>query len=162
MYTDGLIQELIDCEKEIVDPPPREFKKDRRQLKKNFTLRSLGGEYSFNAFIRVSTHFNENFSIGLDYNPKEEKGTICLLRCNGAHGENNVFPFHVSYHIHRASAETINKGLKPESNIENSDAYASFEEAIQFFIKEINVKLEDRRKHFPEPNGQYKLNFNNE
>ncbi|NOU18523.1 MAG: hypothetical protein HOO91_13280 [Bacteroidales bacterium] len=66
MYTDSFIQELLACEKQIIDPPSKDFKEDRGQLKKIFTLQSIDGKYAFNAFIRGNTHFKENFSIGLD------------------------------------------------------------------------------------------------
>jgi len=163
MYTDSFIQELLNCEKLIIDPPSKDFKEDRGQLKKTFSLQSVDGKYAFNAFIRGNIHFNENFSVGLDYNPKEEKGTLCLLRCNGAHGENNIFPHHSYFHIHQASAESINCGLKPECNIIETNDYASLEEAIQYFIKNINISLSDRRKYFQITDSQTKLNlFSNE
>lgn len=107
MYTDEFIDKLMSCEKVIIDPPSIDYKEERGQRKKNFTLQSTNGEFLFNAFIRASIHFSENFSVGLDYNPKEEKGTICLLRCNGAHGESRVFPHHSTFHLHLSSAETI-------------------------------------------------------
>lgn len=86
----------------------------------------------------------------MDYNPIEEKGTICLLRCNGSHGENKQILHHSSFHIHKASAKSINEGLKPESNIETTMEYATIEQCIQFFINFINLKQEDKKKHFPE------------
>ncbi len=162
MYTDKFITDLLNCEKQIVDPPTREYKEERGQLKKNFTLQSSDGNFSFYGFVRGNVYFKENFSIGLDYNPKEEKGTICLLRCNGAHGENRIFPHHSVFHIHKASAETINSGLKPESNIEKTEAYASLEEAIQYFLTYINLNSQDKRKYFPENDSQTELKFDNE
>lgn len=134
MYTDDLIRTLIKCEKVITVAPLKKYKEDRGHLKKNFTIQSVDGMYTFNVYIRSSIHFKENFTIGMDYNPKEEKGSRCLLRCNGAHGENIAFPHHTTFHIHKASAETINRGLKPESNIEETSEYASLDEAIHFFV----------------------------
>ena len=122
MYSDELILELLTCEKEIVDAP-KNLREDRGNLKMNFTLRSTDGSYSFYGFIRKNVQFSENFSIGLDYNPKEEKGTVVLLRCNGPHGENKVHPHHIGCHIHKATAERINKGLKPEGHIEMTTEY---------------------------------------
>lgn len=163
MYTDSLIKELFECEKQIIDPPAKEFKEDRGQLKKVFTLQSVDGKYVFNAFIRYNIKFSENFSVGLDYNPREEKGTLCLLRCNGAHGENIMYPHHPYFHIHRANAKSINSGLKPESNIVQTKDYASLEQAIQYFANTINISRDDRRKYFPESDSQTKLNiFENE
>lgn len=81
------------------------------------------------------------------------------MRCNGAHGENIMYPHHSYFHIHRANAYSINSGLKPESNIQKTDDYASLEDAIQYFIKYINICITDRRKHFPAPNTQTKLDL---
>jgi hypothetical protein len=162
MYTDELLQELFDCEKTIIDPPSKEYKEERGHLKKSFTLQSLDGKYSFVGFIRCNVQFNENFSVGLDYNPREEKGTICLLRCNGSHGETKIYPHHSAFHIHMANAETINSGLKPESNIHVTTDYASLDEAIQFYLRKINVTMQDRKNYFPSPDRQITIDFENE
>jgi hypothetical protein len=148
-YTDEFIDRLFQISKIFIDPPPKEYREDRGHMKKNFTIQSDDGQYNFRGFIRYNIRFPENFSIGLDYDPKEEKGTICLLRCNGDHGENNVFPHHATFHIHRASAFTINEGLKPESNIEQTTAYSGLEEAIQYFINLINIDNSQSEKYFP-------------
>lgn len=150
IYEDEHIEKLLGCEKEFVEPPAKDFKEDRGQMKKKFTLQSLDGAYLFLGFIRYNIKFPENFSIGLDYDPREEKGTICLLRLNGPHGENKQHPHHLSFHIHKATADTINAGLKPESNVEITDEYASLEQAIQYYITCINLKQEDISKNFPQ------------
>lgn len=162
MYTDSFINTLIRCEKQITVAPRKEYKVDRGHLKKNFTMQSTDGKYTFNVFIRASTHFIENFSIGLNYKPLQERGSICLLRCNGAHGESIAFPHHSDFHIHKASAEKINNGLRAESNIEITSEYASLEEAIQFFCRTVNINKTDRREFFPEPDSQIEIDFNNE
>ena len=133
-YEDEHIEKLLKCEKEINDPPTSNYKEDRGHKKKNFTLRSSDGLYVFRGFIRYNIRFPENFSVGLDYNPREEKGTICLLRCNGSHGENKQIQHHQSFHIHKATAFTINSKLKSESFIEITNQYASLEQAIQYYV----------------------------
>ena len=149
-YEQEYIESLFRCEKEIIELPTKDYKEERGHLKKNFALRSLDGSSLFRAFIRYNVRFPENFSIGLDFNPREEKGTICLLRCNGTHGENKQILHHESFHIHFATAETINSGAKPERNVETTKEYASLEQAIQYFMKFINLKQEDRNTYFPE------------
>jgi hypothetical protein len=149
IYEEEHIENLLRCEKEITGHPAKEYKEDRGHMKKNFTLSSLYGSFKFRAFIRFNMKFIENFSIGLDFDPSDEKGTICLLRCNGTHGDNMYIPHHNKFHIHRATAETINSGAKPESNIELTEEYATLEQAIQYFISFINLKMEDRIMHFP-------------
>ena len=150
IYEEEYIAKLFGCPKEILEPPAKDYKEDRGHMKKNFTLQSLDGTFLFRCFIRYNVMFPENFTIGLDFNPREEKGTICLLRCNGTHGETRQIPHHASCHIHKASAESINSGLKPESNIEITEEYATIDQAIQYFINFINLKQEDRIKYFPE------------
>ena len=148
-YTDDIIDHLFQIQKVFFDPPPKDYREDRGHMKKNFTLQSEDGQFNFKGFIRYNIRFPENFSVGLDYDPRDEKGTICLLRCNGDHGENNVFPHHATFHIHRASASTINEGLKPESNIEPTSEYSGIDEAIQFYVGLINIDSLQAQKYFP-------------
>jgi len=148
-YTDEFINQLFQCVKIFIDSPPKDYQEVRGHMKKNFTLQSVDGQFNFKGFIRYNVRFPENFSIGLDFNPKEEKGTICLIRCNGDHGENAAHPYHSSFHIHRATAFTINEGLKPESHIEETNAYSGLEEAIQYFIKFIAIDNSQAEKYFP-------------
>jgi len=156
MYTDEFIDELITCPKKIVDnPKEKEGRADF--LKKSFGLASIDGVYKFNGFITQSLVFDENFSIGLVFNPKDEKGTITLLRCNGRHGGTEEFPHHAEWHIHYADAERINSGLKSEGKITSTKEYSTFESAIQFYIKHINLLPEDRQKYFPLPSSQLDL-----
>ena len=157
MYTDELIKELISCQKRIVDSP-KDLKMGRTSfLKRHFTLMSVDGNYNFNGFITQSLIFSENFSIGLVFNPKGEKGTIVLLRCNGPHGGTKITSHHATCHIHRATAERINTGLKPEGNIELTQEYSTIESAIQFYVKHINLLPDDKQKYFPPPSGQIPL-----
>ncbi len=103
--------------------------------KRTFTLVSSDGQYNFNGFITQNLTFLENFSIGLSYNLKEEKGKMVLLRCNGPHGGTKNIPHHAVCHIHKSTAERINSGLKPEGQIELTNDYATIEEAVQFFVR---------------------------
>lgn len=40
IYTEEYIANLLRCEKEIIEPPAKDYKEDRGHFKKNFTLRS--------------------------------------------------------------------------------------------------------------------------
>ena len=148
MYTEEFVSELINCSKRVIDPP-KALKIDRGNFKTNFTLQSVDGKYNFYAFIRKNEKFPENFSVGLDYNPREEKGTIQLLRCNGPHGEHVQYPHHIVCHIHKATADRINSGLKPEGNFEITNRYATLEDALQFYINYVNIIADDKIKYFP-------------
>ena len=158
MYSDDFIEELINCPKIIVESP-KEVKDGTRVgfTKRVFTLVSVDGIHNFNGFITQNLTFQENFSIGLAYNPKEEKGKIVLLRCNGQHGGTKVFPHHAFCHIHKATAERINNNLKPEGKIDITEEYSTIETAIQFFVKRIGLTPNDKQKHFPPPNTQMDL-----
>lgn len=157
MFTDEILAELIRCPK-IVMEAPMEMKQGRSGfVKRSFALKSKDGLHYFNGFINQNLTFTENFSIGLSYNPKDEKGNIVLLRCNGAHGGTNAHPHHASCHIHISTAERINNGLKPEGKIDMTNEYSTIEDAIQYYAKHINIDSIDRQKYFPPPSGQIDL-----
>jgi len=122
-----------------------------------------GVEGEFSVFMRKSEDFPENFSIGMLYTPKDGSGEITLLRCNGQHGifNGSFAPDHphFSYHIHRASEIAITNGFKPEKYAEKTEEFASFEEAVQHFVKLINLDPADAMKHFPDKTSQVMLPF---
>ena len=122
-------------------------------------MESIDGIHSFSGFISKNLTFYENFSLGLVYYPRDEKGTIVLLRVNGAHGPNENMPHHEGAHVHMATADRINAGLKPEGKIETGVPYATIEDAIQYYVKRINVIAVDRQKYFPPPANQIDFNF---
>lgn len=93
------------------------------------------------------------------YTPREEKGKIVLLRVNGPHGPNENVPHHDGPHVHLSTAERINAGLKPEGVIEIDVPYLTIEDAIQHYVKRINIIPSDRKKHFPALNNQIDINF---
>ncbi|MCW3073427.1 MAG: hypothetical protein JWP69_496 [Flaviaesturariibacter sp.] len=157
-YTDKIIDELINCPKKVIDSP-KDSGVGRGSSKVKFSLESTDGSSSFSGFISKNISFQENFSIGLVYCPRDEKGTIVLLRVNGPHGLNENIPHHEGPHVHISTAERINAGLKPEGKIETNVPYATIEDAIQYFIKRINIIAIDRQKYFPPVNNQIGFNF---
>ncbi len=158
LYTEELIDELISCPKKVTNSP-KDSGVGRGSNKVKFALESTDGMYTFSGFISRNLTFQENFSIGLVYEPKDEKGTIVLLRVNGPHGPNENILHHEVPHIHLATAERINAGLKPEGKIETEVPYATLDDAIQYFVKRTNIIVTDRQKHFPPPNNQIDINF---
>ncbi len=104
-------------------------------------------------FIRRNEDFPENFSIGLRYKPRDGRSAIILLRCNGPHGPFNggfnPSHEHFHYHIHRASPEAIEAGEAPEKYASKTTEFASYEEALQFFVKIVNLNATDSREYFP-------------
>lgn len=91
IFTDKLIKELVSCPKKVIDAP-RDFGFGRESNKTKFLLDSVDGLYSFSGFISKNLTFQENYSIGLIYNPKEEKGEIVLLRVNGHMDQMKMLP----------------------------------------------------------------------
>ena len=152
-YTQQNIDALISCVKKISDPPKRELKLVGAHWRNDMKLVAAKVDGEFSVFIRRSEDFPENFSIGLIYDPKDGRGEIILIRCNGQHG---VFGGtfdpnhpHWAYHIHRATEATVAAGLRPEHHADTTEAYASFEEAMQHFVKLINLNSPEADKHFP-------------
>jgi len=109
---------------------------------------SLDGKHTFRVFLRQSRQFTENFSVGIDYLPKDEPGSFCLLRCNGMHGGHKVHPHHLNCHIHRSKAEDVNAGLRVERHIEPTTQYASFRDAQRHFLLLVNVQSTDLNQYF--------------
>lgn len=156
MYTNQLILELIKCPKKIIESP-KDVGINRGSFKKVFSMSSINNQFDFSGFITQNKFFQENFSIGLVYTPKEEKGKFCLLRCNGLHGEVKDAPHHSFYHIHQITAQDLFEGIKVEKLIQKTEEYSTLEGAIQFFIRYINIIPEHCVKYFPPPSGQIKL-----
>lgn len=142
------IDNLIRCRKRIIKPPSQ-WKLDKGNYRTGFELQSIDYDYFFTAFGRYNEMFNENFSFGLVYFPKHEKGSYEIIRCNGPHGEHMQFPHHIHYHIHKASQQNIDSGLKEDSTIEITNQYTNFEEAFRFFVRYVNVIQADIDTIFP-------------
>lgn len=158
IFTDEIIIHLISCEKRIVDSP-KKAPPMRGSEKRKFLMESIDGEHTFIGFISRNQTFQENFLIGLVYNPKDEKGKIVLLRANGPHGPNENALHHNGSHVHVATADRINAGLKPEGKIETNVPYSTFEDALQYFVHRVNIENSDAQKYFPPPSNQLNINF---
>ena len=74
--------------------------------------------------------------------------------------ERRGFPLHNPYpHVHRARAESIAAGDRPERGAERTDRYVSFEEALPFFLRVTNV--ENAHEYFT-TSTQMKIDFGEE
>lgn len=137
------IEKLITIPKKVLKAPSKDFKQDNQHLRKDFTLQSTEGDLQFSAFIRRHIDFHENFSIGLDFHPAGEK-ELPLIRCNGNHGEvveNLLKPNpHHDYHIHILKAEDLEKDIRKVSLEGITKEYDSFEKALQYFVKRVNIQ----------------------
>ncbi len=150
--TDAELAALISMPKVIVDAPKNSSSR-ATHIKKSFTLESVDKQHSFGGFITQSQTFPENFSVGLTYYPKSEKGNYILLRCNGKHGLHEGIPHHAECHVHTTDAVSINSGMNTAHIATVTKNYITLEEAIQYYVEKINLMPEDRRKYFPAPSG---------
>ena len=146
-FTEQDLADLIACPKEVVEPPRREMKLEGKMKRNEMTLRSKDGKHEFRVFMRQNEEFQENFSIGLVYIPREDPGEFVLIRCNGQHGGTRTHSHHAVYHIHRVHAEDLNAGVKEPRIIEQVEDYASFAEALRAFCHRISLDEGDR--YFP-------------
>ncbi len=148
LYTDDEIARLICCKKSIKDAPRREMKEENRHRRNDMSL-TFPEDETFDVFIRQSSEFDEDFSIGLVYCAPDGK-RITLVRFNGPH-EQCPTPFfanpHFRCHIHRATADNLNNGRLEKHPAAVTETSASLLEAIGEFMATIQV--EGWQKHFP-------------
>jgi hypothetical protein len=155
-FDEDLIERLVTCGKKIVQPPGN-LKLEHGHYRIGFEMQSADEEFYFVAYGRYNAKFIENFSIGLQYLPKQEKGSFDILRCNGPHGEHKLYPHHVHFHIHKVTADAVERGLKEDCIIEITNAYANFEDALRFFVRHIKLRPEDIKRYFPGQDLQTEL-----
>lgn len=156
-YDQAEIDKLVVCRKTVKEGPTKKdklagahYRNDAKLLASDDAIKG-----DFSMFMRQSEDFPENFSVGLTYHPKDGRQDITLLRCNGQHGTfNNRMPHdadhpHYSYHVHRASEKALEEGRKAECWAETTAEFATFGEAVQYFIKAVNLDDADAEKYFP-------------
>ena len=68
IFTNEFIKGLVNCPKKIIDAP-KDSGVGRGSSKIKFLLESIDGQHSFSGFISKNLTFQENYSIGLVYNP---------------------------------------------------------------------------------------------
>lgn len=154
-YSREEIDALIHCAKKIIEPYKYALRLTGGDYRGAFQLQSVETGERFEAFIRKNAAFEENFSIGLVHVPRDDREKLTLLRCNGPHGEYldsshdmgsspDPVTHHNLYHLHTATAESIAAGRKPEYGGQPTSEYAVYEEALRFFLREINVSNSGR------------------
>jgi hypothetical protein len=150
-YSADDIMRLISCKKKTVQPPKKGLTLERGSFRNDMQLESEDGKEKFSVFLRKNQEFAENFSIGLRYHPRDGQ-SFNLFRCNGPHGlhvDLEIEPdSHYAYHVHEAQADRVNEGNLSERHVTVTDKYASYEEALNYFIKAVGIT--DAAKHFPE------------
>lgn len=150
-FTDAEIGHLTSCKKTVTEPPRKEMKVERGHRRNDMRLKAAGEELDFRVFIRQNLDFEENFSVGLEFLPRDGRRSLVLLRCNGPHGrfEGGVGDpvAHFTFHVHRAKADNLDRDERAERGGEHTSAFASLQEALAFFVQEIN--LEGAEEYFP-------------
>jgi hypothetical protein len=146
--TEENINYLITCEKEIIETEHKDLKSNQGHKRNNFRLLSSDEKHQFSAFLRVNITFPENFSIGLVYQPVNDR-EIMLFRCNGPHHhkEKPNSEHHISYHYHIEKEENILEGINPMNHSVVVEEYSTYVEAFQFFISKCNIV--NAEKFFP-------------
>ena len=149
-YTQEELEDLIKCPKLISVPPKDDFEVQKGNRKNQMRLVSVDNERLFYAFMRQSEKFPENFSIGLNYRPKEQAEEVYLIRCNYKHGYSND-PInketHFSFHIHWIQEQHLNSGIRKLRHKKSTDEYGTFQEAVMFFLKLVNVENFENYKY---------------
>jgi hypothetical protein len=137
------LENIISEEKIVSVPPKKDFKEESQHLRNDFGLTSSDGTRKFSVFLRKNKNFQENFSIGLVY-CLPEGGEVPLIRLNGNHGEvveDILRPSpHFGYHIHKITPEELDRGLAEPKFSNETKEYASFEQALAYFCKLVNIK----------------------
>ena len=147
VWSQDEIDELLACRKKTTEPPKRGMRTELGSHRNEAIVESEDGRHRFRVFIRQNVDFPENFSIGLEYQAKEEPGSFCMLRCNGPHGPHKLWPHHAQFHIHKAMAGNLQEGYRAEAFAEITPAYASFEEALRHFGEICHIA--DWSIHYP-------------
>ena len=146
-YTDEYIAHLISCPKKITEAPKKEDSLISGSYRNMVQLKSKE-DLEFSMFIRRLNALDELFSIGLIYHPNEGSGQIVVLRCNGPHGDHTNYPagdeHFTNHHIHRATQKAIETGLKPERFAEVAQEFATYDEALAYFVKTANITDADK------------------
>lgn len=128
--------------KKITKPPKRELFSRQGSLRNDFECESVDSNEKFRVFIRILEAFQEDFSIGLDYIDNQGK-QLCLIRCNGKHGQHRnhqagAIAFN-DFHIHLATEEAIANGESPEQFAEPTQEYATWQDALFYFVKRTHI-----------------------
>lgn len=157
------IHDLIVCEKNVISSDYKTLKQDNQHMKANIDLEDKN-KNKFRLFIRQSSEFLEDFSIGLLLlKPNAFDENAILVRFQGPH--DTLFnprlgnDLHCVFHSHILSEDDIrNKRFIHPSKKDERSEYESFEEAFEFALKYCNIIGVDRFFKLKE-NQQIKMNF---
>ena len=146
MITDAFLQDLVTCPKKSSSLKQARFSIKNRSRRCNILCSSVDGTYQFEIFLRQSTEFIEDFSVGLIWKNASSDGSTLpeciLIRCQGPHDgkEELGSDLHHTFHTHTLTSTDVHEHrYKKPSKRESTDHFASFEQAIQFFEAHCHV-----------------------
>ena len=152
LLADPEIAELISCKKLVTDSSRRSMRVEGQHLRADIKLQSEDGTKQFAIFIRQSTEFVENFSIGLRYIPNDGTDSVILLRCNGPHGPSNGSlsgSHHPHPHVHVATYENLEEGYRAEKGATITSEFSELRGATSFFLDRTGFPDDQRARCFP-------------
>jgi len=137
------IEMLISMPKKVTKAPRKLPLDEFGHSRNDFELQSTDKVNHFRVFMRQNLDFQENFSIGLNLLGTDGSDTP-LLRCNGPYGAHielsASLPPHFTYHIHIATADSLENGTQPEIHAEETSAYGTFDDALAFFLNRCRIE----------------------
>ena len=137
LYSDDELAELQALSKVVTNPGARWVDKPGHR-QRNFQL--LAGddeEIAFAIYQRLSVLDESDFSCGIAFLPPGDT-RLTLARYNGPshiHGEIDFRP-----HIHRATAQAIAAGRKPESEADETDRFTTLDGAFRCLLEDFHVR----------------------
>jgi hypothetical protein len=151
VLTDQQIAELIACPKIVTDAARKAMRVEGAHQRADIKLESLDGK-QFAIFVRQSTVFAENFSIGLRYVPQDGSDSVILFRCNGPHGPSGGSlsgSHHPHPHIHTATETNLMDGARAERGGIVTQEFSEIHGATSYFLDQIGFPNDQLQKCFP-------------
>ena len=162
MINEELINEVIKCSKKAIKAERWSMILKNRSYRNKISLESIDGKYTYRMFIRQSSEFLEDFSVGLIWtNPQNYSNInrlIIMLRCQGPHDSQKPLSYdnHHSYHMHKITVDDIEqKRYDKPSFYDEVNKFSSFDEALCYFIKICDILDVDKHIKLSEHNNEY-------
>lgn len=146
MITQEFLDELISCRKKAINADRKKMLLKNRSYKNKIRLISYDEQYQFILFLRQSSEFIEDFSVGLIWeNPNQfitVKKPILLIRFQGPHDGKKPMgsDIHHDFHMHQISLDDItHKRYQKPSNRNVTDKFEDFSSALSFCLQKCDI-----------------------
>lgn len=134
-YSEEYLERLRQQEKHVANPQARWVEKPGHR-QRNFQAIGGNDETRYHIYLRQSLADDDDFSCGIAYMP-HGGARLTLARYNGPshiHGD-----FFYRPHIHRATANAIAAGRKPESEAEETNRFETLNGAFRCLIDDFRL-----------------------